>query len=188
MQGTFLSIGRVFLPKEDEDGKSSLYQLEMVFDVKSRADNIKKMAESLGIAIKDGERRDNFVLYIKDSETISDFLAHLKASNAVLLLQNLKIERDVRNNANRAVNCSVANIEKTVAAAAEQISAIKKIQEKQGLQMLDEKLRELAEIRLNNPEASLNDLKDMLKDKVTKSGINHRMRKLMQIADEGGKD
>jgi len=186
LQGVYLSRGRIFLPKEDEEGKSSLYQLEIVFDIKSQRDEVKKMAEKLMINIKEGERRDNYLLYIKDSETISDFLANLKASNAVLELQSIIVERDVRNNANRAVNCSVANIAKSVSAASEQIEAIKIIEEKRGLNSLDEKLKELALLRLNNPDASLNDLAEMIN--ITKSGINHRMRKLMQISkDEGEK-
>lgn len=186
LQGIYMGKGRVFLPKDDIDSTSS-YQLEMVLDSKGQMQQLALLINSQGILIKEGERRDNPILYIKDSETISDFLALLKASNAVLMLQSLIIERDVRNNINRAVNCNVANINKTITAASEQIKAIMLIDQRIGLNSLDNKLKELAMLRLNNPEASLSDLAAMLSGEVTKSGINHRMRKIMEIADTEGR-
>lgn len=181
LQGVYLAKGRVFLPKDDEEGKSSLYQLEMVFSSRKGMDYIKDLIIKSGINIKESERRDNLVLYIKDSEIISDFFAMFGASNAVMELQSLIIERDVRNNANRAVNCSVANIGKAIDAASDQIEAIELIVKNAGINSLEENLRELAQLRLNNPEATLTDLAGLLD--VTKSCINHRMRKIMQIAE-----
>ena len=185
LQGIYLSRGRVFLPKD----KSSLYQLEITFSDKKRMEEIAKLIESINIPIKKSERRkDNYILYIKDSELISDFLIHLKAMDAVLKLQSLIVERDVRNNTNRAVNCNVYNINKCITAASGQIEAIKEIDRKYGLNSLDKSLKELAELRLNNPEATLNELAAMLPEKVSKSCINHRMRKIMSLAGKGDKD
>lgn len=183
LQGVFLGKGRVFLPVNDNNYKKLIsYQLEMVLASRKQLEFIKEISNKLELDIKDSERRDNYILYIKDSEKISDFLALMGASEAVLELQSLIIERDVRNNANRAVNCNVANISKAIDAAEKQIEAIRIIEKRQGLSVLDDKLQELARVRLENPEATLTDLAEMLEDRVTKSGINHRMRKLMQIA------
>lgn len=184
LQGVFLARGRVFIPHNDKEKKTSLYQLEMTFRFTKLKEYIKDIINSLNISIKEWERRDKHILYINDSETISDFIALMGASSAVMELQSLIIERDIRNNANRAVNCSIANISKTVDAASKQIDAIKIIDKRQGLDTLPEKLKELAYLRLQNPEATLSDLATLLSGEVTKSGINHRMRKLIEIAEQ----
>lgn len=180
LQGIFLSRGRVFIPNGEN---SSIYQLEIICYNKQQAKNIRNIIQSLNINIKVFERRENYLLYIKDSEKISDFLALIKASNSVMELQSLIIERDIRNNANRAVNCNVANITKIVKAASEQIEAIKIIDRYKGINSLNDNLKELANLRLNNPESSLSELSNMLKPRITKSGINHRMRKIKEIAE-----
>lgn len=186
LQGIFLSRGRVFLPVDDT--KATYYQLEIVLQCQAMRKYVKGLFDSLNVAIKEGERRNYYILYIKDSEVISDYIALMGASEAVIELQSLIVVRDVRNNTNRAVNCNVANISKSINAASEQIEAIKMIDSKQGLNSLDDKLKELAYARLNNPEATLSDLAVMLSDNVSKSGINHRMRKLMQLAYDNKED
>ena len=186
LQGVFVMRGRLFLPSGGEENGSSLYQLEIIPLNDKHSKFIREQADKLGIALKESERRDNPMLYIKDSEAISDFAARLGGPGTVVNLQSLKVERDARNQANRVNNCFFANVSKTINAAEAQIMAIEKIRKIKGLNSLDEKLRELAEVRLDNPEASLNDLAALLSGEVTRSGINHRMRKLMEIASECG--
>jgi DNA-binding protein WhiA len=184
LQGVFVMRGRLFLPSGGEESGSSLYQLEIIPLNEKQSKFIKEQADKLGILLKESERRESPMLYIKDSEAISDFAARLGGSGTVVNLQSLKVERDARNQANRVNNCFFANVSKTINAAEAQIMAIEKIKKARGLNSLDEKLKELAEVRLDNPEASLNDLVALLSGEVTRSGINHRMRKLMEIASE----
>lgn len=180
LQGVFLAKGNVYIP--EEDSKSKNYLLEIVLESKSKVKKISNYFKTLGIEVKNSERRDNYVVYVKDSNIISDIFALFGASNSVLELQNIIIQRDIKNNANRIANCNVANISKTIDASTKQIEAIMEIDKKIGLNTLDEKLQELAKVRLENPDASLTELAEMLADNVTKSGINHRMRKLMSLA------
>ena len=122
------------------------------------------------------------VIYIKDSEKISDLLASMGATDSMLELLNIKIMKDMKNSVNRLVNCETANVVKTASAAMHQSISIQKIIDKMGIESLPENLRELATLRLNNPEASLSELVQISGNSITKSGLNHRIRKLMEIS------
>ena len=113
-----------------------------------------------------------------------DILAVMEANMALMNLENIRILKEMRNTVNRKVNCEMANINKTVSAAVKQIEDIKLIEEKKGFQSLNDGLAEIAELRLQYPEATLKELGMMLNPQVGKSGVNHRLRKLSAIADE----
>ncbi len=130
------------------------------------------------------ERKNSFVLYIKDAQTIQDLLALLGANNAVLELSNEMVTRELRNKVNRQVNCTTANINKTVEASLRQTNAINTIEKTIGLESLSEDLQEVAVLRLANPEESLDELLKLSTIKLTRSGLAHRFRKLIKIAED----
>ena len=124
------------------------------------------------------------MVYIKEGSQIVDFLNVVEAHVALMDFENIRIVKEVRNSVNRQVNCETANIGKTVAAAAKQIEDIRYIECNMGLRKLAKGLRETAELRLEYPDASLQELGEMLQPPIGKSGVNHRLRKLGNIADE----
>ena len=128
------------------------------------------------------ERKNAFVLYVKDVNTIQDLLALLGANKAVLDLSNEIVTRELRNKVNRQVNCINANINKTVEASLKQVAAINTIIKTIGLESLSEDLQEVAVLRLANQEESLDELLKLSTIKLTRSGLNHRFRKIMKIA------
>jgi len=130
------------------------------------------------------KRRNGYIVYLKEAEKIADFLQVIGATNSMLKFEDIRIVRDMRNSVNRLVNCENANINKTVAAAERQIENIKHLQATVGLDSLPDKLREIAVLRLENPEVSLKELGDMVPSgPISKSGINHRLRKLNELAE-----
>ena len=158
------------------------YHLEFV---SMRHDFLLQLAEILAeysILGKIFERKNSFVLYIKDAATIQDLLALVGANESVLALSNEIVTRELRNKVNRQVNCINANINKTVEASLKQTNAINTIIETIGLESLSEDLQEVAVLRLANPEESLDELLKLSTIKLTRSGLNHRFRKLIKIA------
>ena len=129
-------------------------------------------------------RKKSYVVYVKEGAQIVDMLAIMEANVALMNLENIRILKEMRNSVNRKVNCETANINKTVSAAVKQIEDIRLIKEKTGLHNLNEGLAEIAELRLQYPEATLKELGMMLSPQVGKSGVNHRLRKLSEIAEE----
>ena len=123
-------------------------------------------------------------MYLKESEQIADFLNVIGAHQALLELENIRIQKEVRNQVNRLVNCESANMNKTIDAAVRQKNNIELIKKHYGLEQLNEGLRAVAEARLNYPEISLKELGSVMDPPLGKSGINHRMRKLEELADE----
>ena len=123
-------------------------------------------------------------MYIKESENIEDVLTFMGASMSSLEIMNVKILKDVRNKANRIANCDSANIEKTIAASYKQIDDIEYIMNPAGFDSLSDELREIAEARMENPDMSLRELGQALTKPISRSGVNHRMRKLSLIAEE----
>lgn len=160
------------------------YHLEFVFANEVFANDFSSLLFSQGINSKKNKRKNVFVLYIKEAEQVSDLLALIGAFKSVLSLQNEITFRQVRNNVNRQNNCINANITKTVNASMKQIEAIKKIQNKKGLDSLPEGLKEICLLRLENPEESLENLTKLTKNPITKSGINHKFRKIINIAKQ----
>ena len=135
------------------------------------------------ITSKLSSRKKIFVLYLKDSEAIKDLLALVGAEQSVLDLSDEMAKRDLRNTVNRQVNCINANINKTIEASLKQIQAINYINKKIGLDSLPEDLQEVAVLRLANPQESMDELLKLSTIKLTKSGLNHRFRRILKIAD-----
>lgn len=177
--GVFLSAGSVFVPSEEE---SKLYQLEFTFASHTFAQSFMDFLQGIGFATKHLDRKESAVVYVKDSEVISDMLAYMGAVEAMLEVQNVKVFRSVRNNQNRISNCEVGNIGKTVEAAQKQINAIHKLQKSGEFDKLDSKLKEVGLARLDKPEEKLETL--ALSLGISKSCINHRLRKIVAISEE----
>ena len=123
-------------------------------------------------------------LYLKDGEIISNFLALIGASSSVLKFEEIRVLREMKNNVNRIVNCETANLNKTINASIEQIEAIRKLKENGKFNNLSDNLKEIANLRLENPDMSLSDLGKKLDKPLGKSGVNYRLKKIMEIADE----
>ncbi len=160
------------------------YHLEFVFDNETFAKDFIHIMSEFNINLKMTVRKYNVACYLKEIDAISDLLALVGASNAVLVLQNELAIRQVRNNLNRQLNCACANISKSVDASMKQINAISKINRTIGIENLPEHLQDLCLLRLANPEASFEELVKLTDPPLTKSGINHRFRKIIEIADQ----
>ncbi len=134
----------------------------------------------LGIQVKIFKQ----AIYLKEGEEISKFLALIGANKAVMQFEDIRIQKEMRGKVNRLVNCKTANLNKTINASVEQISAIKKLQETGKFKKLEDNLKELAMLRLKNPEMPLIELGKLLTEPVGKSGVNYRLKKIMEIANE----
>ena len=143
------------------------------------------MMNHFGLNARTLERRNGYITYLKEAEKIADFLALIGASTGMLKFEDVRIVRDMRNSVNRLVNCENANLNKVINAAGKQIDNIMYIDEMLGLDKLPEKLREIAVARVENPDISLKELGEIVPSgAISKSGINHRLRKLNEIADD----
>lgn len=178
IRGSFLSKGSITDPK-------SGYHLEMLYDNKYEAVFIQRLLNNFELNSKIIIRDTKYMVYIKEAEKISDFLKILGVTNGVLYYENVRVEKEEKNITNRLNNCEQANIDKIIMTASRTISEIDKIDEELGLDMLDDKLKETAIYRKKYPEVSLDELSKIMTietgKKVTKSGLNHRFRKLKQI-------
>ncbi len=167
----------------DQSRVFSGYHIEFVLNNEIFADDFSSLLFSQGISSKKNKRKNVIVLYIKESEQVSDLLASVGAFKSVLKLQNEVTLREVRNLVNRQNNCINANITKTVNASVRQLEAIQKIERTIGIETLPDSLQELCLVRLANPEETLESLTKLVSTPITKSGINHKFRKLIKIAD-----
>ena len=152
----------------------------------SSEENAQKIVEYLqmyGIKSSIIEKKKGFAIYFKDGEEISKFLALVGANKSVLKFEEIRVQREMNNKINRIVNCESANLNKTINASIEQIEAIKKLKKNHKFENLDDNLKEIAELRLKNPNASLIELGQMLSQPVGKSGVNYRIKKIMEIAN-----
>ncbi|WP_069648941.1 DNA-binding protein WhiA [Caloranaerobacter ferrireducens] len=177
IRGAFLGGGSLSDPEKT-------YHLEFVTNSSKHSEDLCELINSFGLNSKIVTRKDNFVVYIKEGEQIVDLLNIIGAHNALLKLENIRILKDVRNNINRIVNCETANLSKTINAALRQIKNIEYIDRTIGIDKLPENLVDIAKLRLINREASLKELGQMLDPPIGKSGVNHRLRKIEQIAEE----
>ncbi len=177
LRGAFLSSGTMSDP-----GRS--YHFEFICSIPEDAEHLAHLIESFGIEPKQTTRKQKSLVYLKDSEAIVDILNVMGASQALMRLENVRILKDIKNSANRQSNCDSANINKTVNAAKRQLADIRLIQSEIGLDKLTPTLREMAEARLEHPEESLQDLGGYLDPPVGKSGVNHRLIRIGEIADE----
>ncbi len=174
LRGAFLGGGSVSRPTSD-------YHLEMVTGNESFAHTIIKVMQTFSLKAKLTDRKNEYIVYLKDGESIISFLSVIGAHNAMMELENVRIVKEMRNNVNRAVNCETANLNKVVKAAVRQVACIKYIDEHMGLSELPQGLQDIARLRLDYPDVSLNDLVDYAGG-LGKSGINHRLKKLQEIA------
>lgn len=176
IRGAFLASGSLSDPEKT-------YHLEFVNQDEAHAKSLSLLVNSFGMDSKIVLRKKYFVVYLKEGRQIVDLLNIMEAHVALMELENLRILKEMRNNVNRIVNCETANLSKTVSAAVKQVNDIEVIEAHQGLHTLTEPLEVIARLRLDNPSASLKELGDMLSPAVGKSGVNHRLRKISQIAD-----
>lgn len=176
VRGAFIASGSISTPEK-------FYHFEIVCNSYDKAVQLCGLIAAFQIEAKIVERKRHFVVYIKDGSGIVDILNVMEAHVALMNLENVRILKEMRNSVNRKVNCETANLNKTVAAAVKQIDDISYIRDTVGLSFLPDTLRQLAEIRLENPDVSLKELGTLLDTPVGKSGVNHRLRKISEIAE-----
>ena len=176
-RGAFLSAGSVSDPNRS-------YHFEIACRNEAGARQLADCILSLGFEAKVTRRKDRWPVYLKEGSQIVDLIGMMGASAAFLDFENVRILKDMRNAVNRRVNCETANITKTVSASVRQIEDIRLIEQTSGLSSLPPNLREIALARLDNPEIPLKDLGSRLNPPIGKSGVNHRLRKIAEIADK----
>lgn len=177
LRGAFLCAGSISDPQKG-------YHLEFVCDYEIHAQQIQEILHGFELEARIVRRKKYYVVYLKEGAGIVDLLNIVGAHLSLMNLENLRIEKEMRNSINRQVNCETANITKTVNAASKQIEDIRLIQKHTGLSALPDNLREMALVRLSHPESSLQELGGYLNPPVGKSGVNHRLRKLSEMADK----
>lgn len=177
IRGAFMAAGSISDPNKS-------YHFEIVCRTMPQAEQLQKLMDGFEADAKIVERKDRYVLYLKEGSQIVDMLNVMEAYVALMQLENVRILKEMRNTVNRKVNCETANINKTVNAAVKQMEDIKKIREVIGFDHLPASLAEIAQVRLEHPEATLKELGTFLDPPVGKSGVNHRLRKLAEIAED----
>ena len=175
LRGGFLSCGSMVDPGKD-------YHLEFVTPYLNLSRDLAYTLSELEFEPKTVRRKGNNIVYFKDSGQIEDLLTFMGAAHQSLELMNVKVYKDLRNKANRLTNCETANIDKTVNASAAQVEAIKKLIGEEGFDALPAELREIARLRLDNPDVSLRGLGGMLSAPLSRSGVNHRLNRLLTLA------
>ncbi len=176
IRGAFLAAGSVSNPEKS-------YHIEIVCATDKKAQQLREIINSFGLEAKVIVRKRAHVVYLKEGSQIVDLLNVMEATNALMEMENIRILKEMRNTVNRKVNCETANINKTVSAAVKQAEDIRYIRDKIGLGKLPEGLQEIAELRLEHSNATLKELGDLLTVPLGKSGVNHRLRKLSEIAE-----
>lgn len=178
LRGAFLAGGSMNHPE-------SSYHLEIFSNYEEHTRSLLEIINSFGLHAKMLERKKGYIIYIKEGEKITEFLNIIGAHRALLFFEDVRIMKDMRNSVNRLVNCDTANLNKTVGAAMRQVENIRLIESVVGLETLPEKLREIAELRLKHQDVTLTELGEMVSSgKISKSGINHRLRKINDIAEK----
>ena len=175
LRGAFLSSGSISDPNKG-------YHFELVFPAEEKAELLRRVLIGFHMDARIVMRKKSYVVYVKEGAQIVDLLGLMGAHRAVMELENIRILKEMRNSVNRKVNCETANINKTVNAAVRSMEDIRYIQRTIGFESLGDNLAEMAELRLQYPEATLKELGMMLDPQVGKSGVNHRLRKLSMIA------
>ncbi|MBR2603457.1 MAG: DNA-binding protein WhiA, partial [Bacilli bacterium] len=181
IRGCFLIGGSV------NDPKTSRYHLEFIINNEEFAEFLKDVLNSYELNAKTLRRAKGYMVYIKESEKISDLLRIIKAYNAVLYYEDIRVLREKQNMNNRINNCEQANVEKSMASSNKQIEDINFIKVEDAYELLDEKVRKVADYRLKYPESSLIELSNIISvetgEKITKSCVNHRLRKIRELAE-----
>ena len=177
LRGIFLTIGSISDPKKS-------YHLELVCPEMKGALEVQGLMREFGLEGKIVQRKGNFVVYLKEGSQIVDMLNIIGAHKALMELENVRILKELRNTTNRKLNCEMANINKTVSASVKQREDIKYIRDTIGIKALPENLQDVALTRLQYPEATLKELGDLMENPLGKSGVNHRLRRISEIADK----
>lgn len=181
LRGAFLATGSVNNPE------TSSYHLEIYSLYEDHNQTICEMMNRYGLNARTAKRRSGYITYLKEAEKIADFLSLIGATSSMLKFEDIRIMRDMRNSVNRIVNCENANFNKVADAANRQIESIKYLDKKIGLNNLPVKLQEIAIVRMAHPEVSLKELGELVPGgPISKSGVNHRLRKIMEQAEKMG--
>jgi DNA-binding protein WhiA len=178
LRGAFLAGGSVNSPE------GSSYHLEIPSMYEEQAQALCELANYFDLNARSIERKKGYIFYLKEGEKIIEFLNLIGAHQALLHFEDVRIMKDLRNSVNRIVNCETANLNKTIGAAVRQIDNIRLLDREIGLANLPDKLREVAEVRMRYPDLNLKEVGDMLKESVSKSGVNHRLRKIDEMAEK----
>lgn len=181
IRGAFLAAGSMSDPKK-------AYHFEIVCAAESMAEQIRELMSSFSMDAKIVQRKKSYVVYLKEGSQIVDILNIMEAHVSLMELENVRILKEMRNTVNRNVNCETANLNKTVSAAVKQLEDITYLRDTIGLEKLSEGLEEVALARLSHPDASLKELGALLSPPVGKSGVNHRLRKLGDLAEKVRKE
>ena len=182
-----ICIREAFLKSGFINDPNKEYHLEIVFKRKNKCEEIKNILLDFDINARTIKRGNNYILYLKEGEEISKFLALIGANSAVLKFEEIRVIKDTRNNINRLVNCETANINKIITASVTQIKAIEHLKKINKFNDLPNNLKEIANLRLKNPDSSLEELGKMPEKPIGKSGVNHRLNKIIEIANETNK-
>ncbi|HWQ77764.1 MAG TPA: DNA-binding protein WhiA [Anaerovoracaceae bacterium] len=177
LRGVFLGAGTITDPEK-------AYHLEIVCNSEVLSNDVRKLINSFGLHSKSVIRKNSHVVYLKEAEQIIDFLNILGAYGQLLDFENVRIVKEIRNKTNRISNCDSANLDKTINASVRQVDNIHLIEKARGLTTLPDKLQEAARLRLENPEASLIELSELMEPPIGKSGLNHRFKKIDEIAEK----
>ena len=175
IKGLFLGSGSINNPENK-------YHLEIVLNQEKNLEDSIKILEKLRIRSKKMTTKNKYSIYIKEGEEISKFLALIGANKAVMRFEEIRVRKEMKGKVNRLVNCETANLNKTLNASIEQIAAIKKLQKTGEFNKLNANLKEIAKLRLENPDMSLTDLGKILKEPIGKSGVNYRLKKIIELA------
>ena len=177
LRGTFLGAGSLSNPERG-------YHLEFVVEQEDFARDLCRLLSREGLSARTIQRKSSFVVYIKEGGHIVNLLTMMGAHTAILNMENVRIIKQMRNDVNRTINCETANLDKTLNAAYKQIESIRYIQKTVGMEALPKPLREIARVRVNNVDATLSELVTLIGGEVGRSGINHRLRRINQFAQE----
>lgn len=176
-KGAFLGAGSVNNPEKS-------YHLEILFQEEKYCDFLQELCQAYDVNFKKIRVNDKFQLYLKEGEEISKFLALIGANKAVLAFEDIRVMKEMKNNVNRRVNCETANLNKTIDAALKQIDDIQLLQKRQKFQNLPKDLQEVAKMRLENPDLSLQDLGKLMEPQIGKSMVNRKLKKIHEWAEE----
>lgn len=177
LRGAFITCGNIYVQKAG-------YHFELSTGSSSRSESLCRIINEQGMTVNISHRGDSYFLYSKNSENISDILTFMGAVQSAMEIMNIKIIKEVRSNINRSVNCETANIDRTAKAAAKQLDDIRLLLEDENADKLPEELKEIARLRLENPDMSLRDLGALIDPPISRSGVNHRFERIALLADE----
>lgn len=179
-----LCIREAFIKSGSMNDPNKKYHLQIMFKTNKKAKEMQILLENFNMHAKIIKKENDYMLYMKDGEEISEFLALIGANKSVIKFEEIRVLKETRNEINRLVNCETANLNKTINASVKQIEDIKLIKEKGKFNRLPDTLKEIAQIRLENPDMSLIELGKQLDKPIGKSGVNHRLKKISAIAEE----